>query len=563
MKKIKLKPAKLFDDIRGIIRNSAMEYGDKDAYIIKIKNKEYIHKSYKQLLDDINAFGTGLYELGLAGKRVAVIGRNCYEWAVAHLANVMGGIVSVPLDKDLQENELSDSLKRSGAEAIVYDVKYADKVESAKEGTNLKNLICMADGNGMSFNDVLKLGKESIEKGNTAYINCEIDSDAMSILLFTSGTTDKSKAVMLAQRGIAQNVYDMQLVEDIRSSDVNIAFLPFHHIFGSTGFLVMLACGVTTVFTDGLRYVKKNLQEYKVSLFIGVPVILDSMYKNIEKEIRKQGKEKLIAFAKVISNTLLKLGIDVRRKIFKAVIDQLGGAMRLIISGGAPLDKETARNYRELGIELVQGYGLTETSPVIAAESWEFMRTGSVGKPMESVDVRIANKDENGIGEIQIRGKNVMLGYYENIDATNAVLKDGWFSTGDLGYLDKDGYLFITGRQKDMIVLKNGKKVFPEEIETVINRIPGVKESFVYGLDEDGLGCEKVLCKVVYDSEEIKGTTEEVYDMFWQKIKEINKTLPMYKYIKGMILTDVPLIKTTTNKVKRREELALISKEEK
>lgn len=322
----------------------------------------------------------------------------------------------------------------------------------------------------------------------------------------------------------------------------------------------MLACGVTTVFTDGLRYVKKNLKEYKVSLFIGVPIILDSMYKNIEKEVKKQGKEKLIAFAKAVSNFLLKCGIDMRRVIFKSVIEQLG-AMRLIISGGAPLDMQTARNFRELGIELVQGYGLTETSPVIAAESWEFMRENSVGKPLASVEVRIDNKDENGIGEIMVKGTNVMLGYYENDEATSAVMKDGWFATGDLGYLDKDGYLFITGREKNMIVLKNGKKVFPEELETLINRIEGVKESFVYGIDEDGLGCEKVLCKVVYDAEEVSGSFEEIYEKYWNKIKEINKTLPMYKYIKGMILTDEPLIKTTTNKVRRKEEMAVILKE--
>lgn len=556
MKKIKLKTPVHFENIREIIYNSAKVYGEKAAYIIKHKNNEYENKSYTQLLEDINTFGAGLYSLGLAGKRVAVIGRNRYEWAVAHLANVMGDIVSVPLDKDLQVSELEDSLNRSGAEAVVYDEKLAAKIDAVKDKAQAKHFICMAEGYGMSFSDVMKLGRESGRIGE--YTDCKIDADALSILLFTSGTTDKSKAVMLCQRGIAQNIYDMQLVEDIRSSDVNIAFLPFHHIFGSTGFLVMLACGVTTVFTDGLRYVKKNLKEYKVSLFIGVPVILDSMYKNIEKEIKKQGKEKLIRAAKALSGFLMKMGIDMRRVIFKAVIDQLGGAMRMIISGGAPLDKETARNFRELGIELVQGYGLTETSPVIAAESWEFMRTGSVGKPMASVDVRISDKDENGIGEIQVRGKNVMLGYYENEEATNDVIKDGWFSTGDLGYLDKDGYLFITGRRKDMIVLRNGKKVFPEEIETLINRTEGVKESFVYGIEEDGLGCEKVLCKIVYDSSEVSGTAEEIHTFFWNKIKEINKTLPMYKYIKGMILTDEPLIKTTTNKVKRKEELAKI-----
>jgi long-chain acyl-CoA synthetase len=251
-----------------------------------------------------------------------------------------------------------------------------------------------------------------------------------------------------------------------------------------------------------------------------------------------------------------------RRVIFKSVIEQLG-AMRLIISGGAPLDMQTARNFRELGIELVQGYGLTETSPVIAAESWEFMRENSVGKPLKSVEVRIDNKDENGIGEIMVKGPNIMLGYYENDDATNAVMKDGWFATSDLGYLDKDGYLFITGREKNMIVLKNGKKVFPEELETLINRIEGVKESFVYGIDEDGLGCEKVLCKVVYDAEEVSGSFDEIYEKYWNKIKEINKTLPMYKYIKGMILTDEPLIKTTTNKVRRKEEMAVILSDKK
>lgn len=561
MEKIVLKKPIHFDDIRGVIYDAVSEYGDKAAYIIKHKNKEYEHKSFKNLLEDINAFGAGLYKLGLAGKRVAVMGRNRYEWAVAHLANVMGAIVSVPLDKDLQPNELEDSLNRSGAEAIVYDEKYQKKIDQVRDNTSVKHFICMSDGYGTSFNEILALGKESLESGNTDYTDAKIDPDALAILLFTSGTTDKSKAVMLCQRGIAQNVYDMRLVEDIRSTDVNIAFLPFHHIFGSTGFLMMLACGVTTVFTDGLRYVKKNLQEYKVSLFIGVPVILDSMYKNIQKEVKKQGKEKLIAAATLLSKGLMKIGIDLRRVIFKAILDQLGGSMRMIISGGAPLDKVTAENFRNLGITLVQGYGLTETSPVIAAETFDNIRTNSVGKPMASVEVRIADKDENGIGEIQVKGSSVMLGYYENPEATAEVLKDGWFSTGDLGYLDDDGFLFITGREKNMIVLKNGKKVFPEELETLINRIDGVKESFVYGLEEDGLGCEKVLCKVVYDADEINGTAEEIYTRFWNEIKEINKTLPMYKYIKGLILTGEPLIKTTTNKVKRKEELKRITEE--
>ena len=557
-------------NIKEIMYNSAKEFGENIAFVIKQKKDKaisYENKTYKKLLEDINSFGTKLYNLGLKDKRIAIVGRNRYEWVVAHLANLLGGIVSVPLDKELQVNELESCLERSKADVVVFDEKYIENIEKIKSRgkTNVKEYICMSEKEGYNnFWDLTKEGKKLIENGNQDFINAKIDENKMAILLFTSGTTSKSKAVMLSNKNIASNVYSMLLVEDIRKGDHNLAFLPFHHIFGSTCIIVMLAAGVQTAFPDGLRYVAQNLKEYKVSIFVGVPLLVEAIYKNIEKEVAKSGKTKTVEKGKKISNCLLKLHIDIRRKLFKEIIDALGGNMRTVISGGAPLDRKVAQGFNELGIEVVQGYGLTETSPVIAAENFKKKRYGSIGFPMENVELEIVNKDENGIGEIRVKGPNVMLGYYENEEQTKKVIRDGWFYTGDLAYIDKDGYIFLTGRQKDMIVLKNGKKVFPEEIETLINRLDLVEECIVYGMpDEKDKNDIKPSVKVVYNKETVNEkypnvTKEELHQIIWEKIKEINKTLPPYKYIKNLIVTDEELIKTTTKKVKRQEEIKKI-----
>ena len=562
------KSFKKFRDIKQLIYNSAKLYPNNIAFTTKIKNTnnetEYINHTYTDLLNDINAFGTSLYKLGLKNKRVAVIGYNCYEWAVAHLSNLLGNIVSVPLDKGLQIGELENSLVRSEVEAIVFDHKLEEVMkEIIKNGkTKIKYYICTEKmPEYLYFYDLLADGKREIEKGNKDYINAKIDPYKMSILLFTSGTTSLSKAVMLNQNGIATNIYDMQLVEVFYDTDVNIAFLPFHHIFGSTGMLVMLASGMKTVFPDGLRYIKQNLAEYKVSVFVGVPILIEKMYSTVQKELEKRKKLKLVSFLIGLSNFLLKLHIDIRRKLFKPLIDALGGSMRFIISGGAPLDKKISNWFNSIGIYLVQGYGLTETSPVIAAENSYERRAGSVGKPMQDVEIQIVDKDTSGIGEITAKGPNVMLGYYNDKALTDTVIKDNWFHTGDLGYIDKDGFLFITGRKKDMIVLKNGKKVFPEELELLVNNLEEVEESFIYGLPEDNDKNDvKIAVKIVYDEKNIKAkhpdmSEEELHTLLWNKIKVINKTLPMYKYIKDMTLTTEPLIKTSTQKIKRFEEL--------
>ena len=572
--KNQLREVPKFENIKEIIYNSVKLYPENIAFTIKEKKEgdkiEYKNVTYTQLLKDINALGTVLYEKRLQGKRIAIIGKNQYHWAISHLACLLGGIVSVPLDKDLQINELEESLIRSKVDGIIFDEKLTDKIQVIKENqkTDIHEYICMSNIDGFeNIEELLAKGKEILETGNEDFINHEVDSKGMSILLFTSGTTSKSKAVMLSQYGIATNVYDMQIVETFLTTDVNIAFLPYHHIFGSTAMVVMLACGVKTVFPDGLRYIKQNLLEYQVSVFIGVPLLVDKMYANIEKEIEKQGKTKLIKIATKISNFLLKFHIDIRRKLFKQIIDGLGGKMRFVVAGGAPFDSRTERKFNEFGIHMVQGYGLTETSPVIAAENDQYAKYGSVGIPMKHTEVKIVDKDEKGIGEIVVKGPNVMLGYYENEEATKEVLQEGWFHTGDLGYLDKDGFLFITGRKKDMIVLKNGKKVFPEELETLINRNEEIEESFVYGMpDKEDKSKIKVAVEVVYNKEIVKEkygdiSRDDLFPIIWNKIKEVNKTLPRYKYIMHMVLTDEPLIKTTTHKTKRNEELKKVLKQ--
>lgn len=562
-----MKNVKEYENVKDMVIDVSNKRRNQTIFIKKYKEEKetrYENITYDKLLKDIQAFGTGLYKLGLKDKRVAVIGRNRYEWIIAHLGVLLGGMVSVPLDKELKIDELENSLIRSEVEAIVFDEKYVELIEELKQrgNTKIKEYICMSEmAEYRSVDMLIKDGQKYLKSGYKDYLNCKIDKNKMSILLFTSGTTSKSKAVMLSHKNIASNIYALQLSEDFYDTDVNIAFLPFHHIFGQTGMLLMIITGVKTVFTDGLRYISQNFKEYGVSVFVGVPILIEAIYNNVWQQIRKQGKEKLVRRLIKVSNILLKVKIDIRRKLFKNIIDGLGGKLRFVISGGAPIDKKIEQGFRDLGIEVATGYGLTETSPVIAAQTSTAKIPGSVGVAMPNVNIEIINKDENQIGEIIVSGPNVMLGYYKDEEKTNEVLKDGYFYTGDLGYIDAKGNLFITGRKKDMIVLKNGKKIFPDEIETVVNRMEIVKESMVFGLpDKNDPSDIQVAIKIVYDDDirkkEYAGLTDEEFrEKIWGEIKKINQTFPMYKYIKHMILTDEELIKTTTKKIKRKEEL--------
>ena len=573
-KRVNLYKAVEFENIRGVFKNAVEKYPDNNAFIIKDKNNKenpYKYITYKQMDKDVDSLGTALIDLGLKNKRVAIIGNNKYEWIVSYLAVVNGTGIVVPLDKGLPEQEIESSLARSETDCLIFDEKYADIVKNLISNNNTKvtKFICMQEKDDfINLPTLIKKGGELLEAGNKEFVDSVIDADAMSILLFTSGTTSLSKAVMLSHRNIASNIYAMALCEDIRSTDTNMAFLPFHHTFGCTGILVFLGRGATNVFCDGLRYIQKNLVEYKVSMFVCVPLLIEAIYKKIWQEIEKTGQTKKVNFGIKLSKFLLKFKIDIRRKLFKQILDQLGGKIRCVISGASGLDKTVAEGFRNFGVSVCAGYGLTETAPVVAAENIKYHRTGSVGLPMPGVEVKIDNPNDKGIGELVTKGPNVMLGYYNNKEATDEVLKDGWFYTGDLAKIDDEGYIYIVGRKKNVIVLKNGKNVYPEELEEVIGRLPYVKEVMVFGKEKDD--DLVVSAKIVYNADYIKEhypdafeNEEKIHEIVWNDMKEINQTVPNYKHIKNIIVTDEEMIKTTTAKVKRYAELAKDKEEKK
>ena len=562
--------AREFNNIREVLQNSVNKYPENNAFIIKNKDmKTYTNITYKRLQDEINWLGTALLKLGLKGKRIAVIGKNRYERAVGYYAVVNGLGTIVPLDKGLPKEEIELSLKRSKADAIIFEDKYLNMIKEMVDAgnTNISKCICMDDINEeniLTYRNLLKVGENELKNGNDEYLKLPINNEATNIILFTSGTTDLAKAVELSHKNIASNINGLLNHERIYPTDVNMAFLPFHHTFGSTGLLYFMSVGATTVFCDGLKYVAKNLKEYKVSVFFCVPLIIEAMHKKVMQEIQKKKKEKTVKIGKAISKFLLKFKIDIRRKLFKDIIDGLGGNLRFVISGAAAIDKQVAIDFNDFGILTVQGYGLTETAPVLCAENEYIMRPGSIGKPLYNVEMKIDNPDENGIGKIIAKGPNVMKGYYENIKETAKVLRDNWFYTGDLGYMDKDGYFYISGRDKNVIVLKNGKNIYPEEIEILISNLPYVAENMVFGLPKyDDL---LLSVKIVYNKEYVKEhypdiTEEALKEIIWKDIKEqVNSKLTNFKHIKNLIITDEPMIKTTTNKVKRKEEMKKILK---
>ena len=552
-------------DLKDMLNKTRDLYATRPAYKIRLENGKYQTFTHAQVRDMVDGLGTALIDLGLKGKRIAIIGENRYEWEIAYLSVVCGTGIVVPLDKSLPENELEDLIKRSKVSAIFYSKKYEEAIKKIKyrQTNQLKHLISMdlgANSEGVySQRELIKVGRKLIENGNKDFINAKINPEEMSIMLFTSGTTSKSKVVALSHKNICSNLMDLASVIDVNSDDILLSVLPIHHVFECTvGFLFALYKGAQTVFSDGLRHIAENLKEYKVSVMACVPAIYERIFLMIRKQLEKQGKleEVLKNQEKYKDATMEK-----KKEVFKEIHDLIGGNIKLFISGAASLDPNIEERYRSLGLNIVQGYGLTETSPVIAIGTNKYHKVGSVGKTLPSVNAKIVDKNSEGIGELVVKGPNIMLEYFENKEATKEVMKNGWFYTGDLARIDEEGYVFICGRKKSVIVLKNGKNIFPEEMEILVNKIEGVKESFIFGKqqseDENNI---KINVKIVFDRKVTKEvykveTDEEIYKIFSKKIKEINHTMPKYKAIRGIVLTEEPLIKTTTNKIKRQENL--------
>ena len=557
-------------DLKDMLNKTRELYGNKPGYKIKIGKGTYKTYTHNEIRDMINYLGTALISLGLKDKKIAVIGENRYEWELAYLSVACGTGIVVPMDRSLPANELEEVIERSEVEAIFYSKKYEETIKKIKysEKNKLKHLISMdahVHEEGIySEKELIEKGKELLDAGNREYINAKINPEEMRIMLFTSGTTTKSKVVALSHKNLISNVMDYASVVDVDSNDRILSFLPLHHVYECTvGMLVSLYVGAERSFCDGIRHIVENLNEYKITYAAFVPAIYEIMYKNIWKTLEKEGK---IEETKKLMEEYKDKSMEEKKKVFQEIHDIYGGNIKLFISGAAALDKEVIETFRNWGINLCQAYGLTETSPIIGIETNEHHRIGSIGKPIPHVQARIDEADEDGVGELVVKGPNVMLGYYNDKKATESVMEDGWFHTGDLAKIDEDGYIFICGRKKSVIVLKNGKNIYPEEMENLVNKIEGVKESFIFGKqqtdDKDNI---KIHVKIVFDKEIMKEaykveSEKDIYRVLAEKIKEVNSVMPKYKAIRGILVSEEPLIKTTTGKIKRQANLELIEK---
>ena len=530
---------------------------------------ETVMKTYSEFNNEVKAFGSALMELGLKDSRIAIIGENRYEWVVSYLAAINGGGVAVPLDRMLPPNEIELMLERGEVDVLIYSESFQQTVKDISAKNNrLKALICMnpektddiANSDFFSFKSLIIRGQELLKNDYNDYINSEPDPDALSALLFTSGTSASSKAVMLSHRNICSDIMSLGGVVHFEPGDSVLSILPLHHTFeNTTGLLFPLFLGMTVSISDGLKYLSKNLTEYQPVCLIGVPLIFDKFKGKILDEVKKKGIDKKVNLLMKIANTFSKIGLDLRRKLFKKLLEPFGGKLRVIVTGGAAMEDDTSKFYESIGVNVYQGYGLTETSPVVAGGNDRIRKTGTCGNPLPGVKIAVANPDINGSGELVIKGNNVMLGYWKNEEATKEAIVDGWFRTGDLGCIDKKGIIKVTGRVKTMIVLKNGKKVFPEELENYINKVPYVKESLVWG-EATKEGTVEICAKIVLDKENITEVVQSPDDesaikkILDSAVKEINKLMPVYKTIRYYVFGYEELIKTTTMKIKRYVE---------
>nr|WP_315020320.1 AMP-binding protein [uncultured Aminipila sp.] len=562
---IRYKLSRPIDHIKQMLESSAELYPDNTAFWVKkSRGSEYESITYAKTLDDVNALGTAFIRRGLKGKRIAVIGENSYEWSISYLAAVCGTGIIVPLDKELNANELMQLVVNAEVSCVLFDAKYEKKFKEMQSSgeTVIKLLVNMESEHGanevVSLKELLREGQQSVNEGNRDFIDAEIDRETLNILLFTSGTTGVSKGVMLCHKNIVEDLMSAPTVLEIRSDDIFFSILPVHHTYECTcGFLLPLYKGAAIAYCEGLKYITKNLEEIRPTVFLGVPILFENLYRKIWQNVRKQGKEVLLRKVIKVNRATKKIGIDLGNVFLKDIRAIFGGRMRLMICGGAAINPETLDGLRDFGIMALQGYGLTECSPIGALNPDKAAKSASIGRALPNFDMMVVDINEEGIGEICLKGGNVMLGYYNMPEATAEVLKDEWFYTGDLGYIDSEGYAYITGRKKNVIITKNGKNVYPEELEYYLSSIPYILESFVYDREsEDGLDTV-IVASIRIDEEEVaeflgEGYTDDmVEELLWKEVDKINQTSPYFKKIKRIVLRKAEFEKNTSKKIKR------------
>ena len=566
---VKCKESRPITDLKDLLVSSAKLFGDKPAYLQKWnKNGEYEPITFNEVLADVNGIGTWMMDKGLKGKRVAVIGPNCYQWSTAYLA-VTGGIgCIVPLDRELNAAELKTQIQRADVSAIVFGGSYLDTFKGIKADgdTNLEILINFdsdEEEDGVyAWKQIKEEGKELIAAGNSAYVDAEVDNEEMSVLIFTSGTTGKPKGVMLNQKNLCSELMIAPTIFELRSDDVYLSFLPFHHTYECTCCLLMgMYKGATVAFCQGLTHLAKNLKEVRPTMMLGVPALYEKLYHKIWKNARKQGKEEALRKAIKINSFTRKFHIDLGDRFFKDIRDVFGGRMKTLICGGAKIDPQILDGLREFGFNALQGYGLTEAAPMGAFNPQDAPNSRSIGVPFPGQGIKIIDVNEEGIGEICIKGPNIMMGYFDDPEQTAKVIdEEGWFHTGDLGYVDKDGYAFITGRAKNVIVTRKGKNVYPEEIEYQLNLIDFVEESFVFE-DTKVKGDDiQIVAAVKIDEEEMADllgpdyTEEDARRELQKEVDKINEEAPVYRMIRKVILRKTDFIHNTSAKLIRMAE---------
>lgn len=550
-------------NLRELVNCSAQNYGNDTAFLVKDKpGGAYRAISYRRFRNDINNLGTSLLSLGLEGEKIAVIGENRYEWVVSYLAVTNGVGVIVPIDKELPEAEITNLLRRSGAKAIIYSSKQGKKVTDAVSGVEeLEYIIGMDslkdDGKHKSFSSLMEKGRMLIEENNDIrYIKQNINNDDMCAIIFTSGTTGMAKGVMLSHKNISADIENVSMYVSYKGL-TGLSVLPMHHTYEfNCHILAGIHQGASIAMCEGLKHVVKNMQEAKVSLLVGVPLLFESMHSRIWKKAEKSGKAGKLRKAMAISKRLEKRNIKTMRKFFKDISDAMGGQMKLMITGAAAINPKVVEDFNAFGINMIQGYGMTENSPIISVSKDRYSKAASAGLPLPGLDVRINNPDENGIGEIICKGDSVMLGYYDDPEETSKVLKDGWLYTGDLGYFDKDGFLYISGRQKNVIVTKNGKNIFPEEVEFMLLQSPYIKEVVVWGLDDEKSGDTVIYADIFPDCDALKEsygdlTSDGIRNVIEGEVDNANANMTGYKRVKRFKIREAEFDKTTTHKIKR------------
>ena len=597
-----------YTDIREIITLKDMLAGSAELYknnaafwVKKKRGGEYIPINYELLQHDVNALGTALMDLGLKGSRIAVMGQNCYEWIASYLSIINGTGIVVPIDKELTGPEIGNLLKASSTDTIFCTRQECKKLQGLKE---IRRLIVMefygdrtdinekpaqedfdaekyrtllagdtgSDKNAepesgveiLSWTDLLIKGEQLLDEGNTEFLNAEIDPDAMSVILFTSGTTGIPKGVMLSHRNITSNIMDVCRICQVYQTDKTLSMLPIHHTYECTlGMLLVLYRGASTAFCEGFKYISQNMKEAQNTFIIVVPRVLELVYDKIQKGIVKQGKEKTFKRAMKVNKALRKAGINVSRTIFKSIIDNLGGKLRVVITGAAALNPNIFRAFEDFGIMVLQGYGMTECTPLISgtpgsAPRERYRKAGSVGATVDKGEIKIIDKDEDGIGEVLFRGPNVMLGYYNMPEETAKVIEpDGFMHTGDLGFVDKEGWLYLTGRKKNVIVTKTGENVYPEEIEDDILNDPTIEDCMVFPYkiqDEETVGIQ-ILPSMENLTDQVGHELDEqgFIDYYTELVKEYNQKLSVFKRIRSTFVRKEDFVRTTTRKIKRQD----------